>query len=302
MFDVPNYIPEHLAAEYAQQRAEYDPFPDDVALLDRLIHRPCMAKVYKALDARLSSREAWAEFLTAARLATLPADAWRDTIKPAREECYRQRGLAIKAGRELLGALQHLNEDHHGYITPSEVDNPAALLHKAAIRKGYLDCVARELFEPLWVEKKHRLENLIHGIEHGYEVPEPLSVADILEALVHSLEGWKPGRFGDMYDEQTQGTKKPQVYVRAVDKVLHRNCELGMCGFPALDALPYGRLLSYDNLARLTRAALDLPDEPPKAAPPSNYFSTPASRAAKAATWKPFNAKDVERALNTKDK
>lgn len=296
MADLPDYIPEHLAAEYARQRAEHDPFPDDVALLDRLINRPCMAKVYKTLEVHLSSPETWAGFLTEARLATLPVDTWRDTIKPAREEFNRQRGRAINAGRELLAALRHLTEDHHGYRAPSEVAYPARLLSEAAIRKGYPDWSARELFDPLWEDSKHRLEELIQG----FEGPSPLSVPDILEALVHSLEGWKPGRFGDMYDEQNQGTKRPQVYVRAVDKAFRRNCELEMHGFPALDALPYGRLLSYDNLARLTRAALDLPDEPSDEPPPSNYLSTPVSRAAKAAAWKSFNAEDVRRALEAK--
>lgn len=278
MVELPDYIPEAVAAEHARLLAEWALFPQEAACLDRLIHRPCMAKIYKSLAARLSTPEAWKEFFNEAFIQTVVSEGWKTAFKPAREEFSRQRGRAIKAGRELLMALLAMQEGGHGYLPPREFRSIHDLL---SLPNG-------PIIEARKIQDRARMYAILAGALKGEPQPSQAreaasdgpSVLDAVAAVVDLLENWTPGNFGDLFKGQTQGAKPPQVYVRAVDKVFRRYCESGLYGFPPLKALPNHRLLSYDNLARLTRAALDIPDTIPE------YPNR-----------KTFNAEDVRRAL-----
>lgn len=280
MAELPDYIPEEMAAEYARLREKWADFPGEVARLDRLIFRPCMAKVYKSLAGRLSNPEARKEFFNDAFIQTVVPDGWKSNFRPARDEFDRQRGLAIKAGRELYEALQSMQEGEHGYWLPRELRSIRDLL---SLPSGPIIEGRKQR------DRGHMYDVLAQALAGSPPPPQPEagqadgpSVLDAVAAIVHLAEEWVPGKFGDTFSEQTQGTKPKQVYVRAIDKVLRRSCENGMYGFPPLDALPNGRLLSYDNLARLTRAALDIPDAIPE------YPNR-----------KTFNDQDVRRALES---
>lgn len=278
MADLPAHVPEVLARAHAELRAELaaDEWPaEDLNRLDRLIHRPCMAKVFRALAALLPpDPEPWRRFLTDALLASWPAESWRDTIRPARRRFEQHRAAAVRAGRELVAALRELTDGMHGFLPPAELEGPAALLERAANRNGYPPDEAHRLAEPLAEDAHRRLTARIEGLDAAIaeakaaghdavppsrlaDCPEPPAVVDLLAALLHEMEAWRPGPEGDLFPGQTQGGKAPQVYVRALARNLERLAAL-------LDIVPpHGRLLSYDNLARVTRAALDLPDEPP---------------------------------------
>jgi len=262
--------------------------------LDRLIHRPCMVKVWQELAAKLTGPEAWERFLLDTLMAANTAEAWKPLIKPARKDFEKRRQQAARAGGEFLARLGELAEGWAGYRVPHELNSLAPLLIRAATRKRYPIEAAERLYEPLLDDDQARLEALIQG-QTG---PHPIAPADVVAALVETLEGWNTDET-NQHPEQIQGTKKPQVFVRAMNRALRRRSERGSPGFPSLEDLPHGRLLTLESLARLTRAALDLPDEQPDEPPPSHYLSTPASRAASAVAWKPFNAKDVARALDT---
>lgn len=278
MAELPDYIPEAVAAEYARLSAEWGLYPEKAARLHRLIHRPCMAKVYKSLAARLSTPEAWQAFFAAAFIQTVVPENWKTTFKPAREKFARQRGRAIKAGRELLAALRAMQEGEHGFRPPRELRSIHDLL---SLPEG-------PIIEARKKRNRARMYAILAASLKGEPQPSQAqeaasdgpSVLDTVAAVVRLLEDWTPGNFGDSFNEQTQGAKPPQVYVRSVDKVFHRYCESGLYGFPPLEVLPNRRLLSYDNLARLTRAALDIPDVIPE------YPNR-----------KTFNAEDVRRAL-----
>ncbi len=293
MANLPAHVPEALARAHAELRAELaaDECPaEDLDRLDRLIHRPCMAKVFRTLVALLPDPESWRNFLMEAMLASLPAETWANTIRPARRRFEQDRAAALRAGRDLAAALAKLTDGQHGFLTPAQLERPADLLERAAIRKGYSHKDARRLAEPLVEDALHRLSARINASQAMIaesrsagnapnlallsDCPEPPAVADLLAALLATLEAWEPGPDGDLFPGQTQGGKPPQVYVRALSQNLERRAVL--LGIVP----PHGRLLSYDNLARVTRAALDLPDEPP------GYPHR-----------QPFDAEDVRRAL-----
>ena len=309
--NLPDYH-EALASAHAELRAEIEAgeWPaEDLDRLDRLMHRPCMAKVYRALAARLpAGPEAWRLFLSDALLASLPAESWRDTIRPGRHRVEQQRAAALRAGRDLVAALRELTDGMHGFQPPAELERPADLLQRAAIRKGYTWEDAHRLAEPLAEDAHRRRTARIEGLDAAIaeakvagldavppsrlaDCPPPPAVVDLAAALLHTLEAWKPGQDGDLFPGQTQGGKAPQVYVRALAHGLDQLAAL--LGITP----PRGRLLSYDNLARVTRAALDLPDSPPSEHGDSRNWITQESRAGRAAVWKPFNAKDVKQAL-----
>lgn len=299
-----------LARAHAELRAELvaDEWPaEDLDRLDRLMHRPCMEKVFRALAALLPpDPEPWRFFLVRALLASCPAESWRDTIRPARRRFEQKRGAALRAGRSLVAALRELTDGMHGFQSPAELERPAALLERAATRNGYPPDEAHRLAEPLAEDEHRRRAALIEGLDAAIaeakaagldavtpsrlvDCPEPPAVADLLAAMLHALEAWKPGLDGDMFPGQNQGGKAPQVYVRALAHAL-----AGLAGSMGI-VTPHGWLLSNDNLARVTRAALDLPDEPPL--PPPSYLSTPESKAWTAAAWRPFDEENVRRAL-----
>lgn len=277
MADLPAHVPEALARAHAELRAELaaDERPaEDMDRLNRLMHRPCMAKVFRALLALLPpDPEPWRRFLADALLASWPAESWRDTIRPARRRFEQRRAAALRAGRELAAALRELTDGMHGFMPPAELKWPANLLERVATRKGYPPEAARRLAEPLAEDDRRKLAARIEAMGHMIsaskaagempneaflsDYPEPPSVADLLAALLHELEVWKPGPDGGLFPGQTQGGKAPQVYVRALAHKLERLA--GSLGI----VTPHGKLLSNDNLARVTRAALDLPDEPP---------------------------------------
>jgi hypothetical protein len=296
--DLPAHALEVLSRAHAELRAELAAggWPaEDLDRLDRLIHRPCMAKVLRALAALLPGPESWRDFLMAAMLASLPAETWGNTIRPARHRFEQQRAAALRAGRDLLAALGKLTDGMHGFLPPSELTSPAALLERAAIGKGYPPEDARQMVQPLAEDARQRLAARIQTLDTVIaeakaagcdmvdetrlaDFPKAPAVADLLVALLETLDGWKPGPDGDLFPGQTQGGKAPQVYVRALAHFLEQ-LAARLCIVP-----PHGRLLSYDNLARVTRTALDLPDEPP------GYPHR-----------QPFDGEDVRRALEVSE-
>lgn len=288
-----------LAAAQAQLCAEHAAgqwLLDDMERLDRLIHRPCMDKVFRALAALLPPvAEPWRRFLAETLLASYPAEFWRDSIRPSRRRFEQRRAAALRAGRELAEALRALTEGPHGYALPAELKWPPDLLERAAIDKGYTPESAHRLADPLKEDAIHRLANrsealggmldkarlagAMPAVSPLTDYPEPVTVADLLQTLLAALDGGAPGRHGDLFPGQTQGGNPPQVYVRALAHALER-LAAGLDIAPA----PARRLLSYDNLARVTRAALDLPDEPP------------------GFPWRqPFDGEDVRRALGVSE-
>lgn len=280
MAELPDYIPKEVAAEYARLMDEFSSSQKERDRLNRLVFRPCMEKVYKALACKLSSPEAWNEFFSQAFVQTVVPDGWNSNFKPARDEFVKQRSRAISAGRELLAALQAMQEGEHGYHPPFELRSIYSLLSLPA---GPIIEVKKQRDRArLYAVLAHAIAGTSTEPQSKTEEINGPSVLEAVAAIVRLAEEWTPGKFGDSFSEQTQGTKPKQVYVRAVDRVFHRICESGMYGFPSLDALPNGRLLSYDNLARLTRAALDIPDAYP------GYPNR-----------KTFNGEDVRRALET---
>lgn len=272
-----------LEAAFSQILDDWKLVPEEVTRLKSLRHRPCMEKVFRALAAALPpGPEPWRRFFEAAMLASLVGERWGDTIRPARNDFEKHRAAALRAGQNLAAALRTLTDEMHGFQSPPELKRPAKLLALAATRNGYTPDEARQLAEPLAEDEARRLAGKIEWFEAAphdrpAECPAPVAVADLIAAMLHALEDWKPARDGDMFPGQTQGGKPHQAYVRALAHGLDALAgELGIA--------PHGRLLSYDNLARVTRAALYLPDEP------AGYPYR-----------QPFDGEDVRRALERSD-
>jgi hypothetical protein len=257
-------LPEGVVAAYAHLSKERADEPEERARLDRLIHRPCMANVYCALAPKIFPHpDAWRVFLTDILLASYDAENWRETVKPARHQFERDKAAAIRSSQKLVAALRGLTDGGHGYYRqPAELEHPAALLRLGAIRNGYPEEAAQELADPLAEDESRRrdarlerLEALIDeakaaGLDYVddaslAECPLPVSVVDLLAGLVHALKAWIPEP-----DGQTQGTAPGPVFVRALDYSLAKH------------GMNAKALLTEEQMAALTRAALGLREEP----------------------------------------
>lgn len=233
MVTLPEYIPEAVAAEYAEMQAEY---PGD-KLTHRLIFAPAMQTIYETLAGKITTPRNWRHFFIVCGLAASTAKAYKPLIKPARKGFEKHRLAAIQAGIQLRGALLEITEGFHGYEVPRELMFLAYLSGSAAAAKGYSEEAAKALTEPLHAD----LDSLIRGAAG----PAPLEFSDLLSTLVQCLENWQP----KTPDGQGQGTAPGPVFVRAFDAHL---AHFGM------DSLA---LLTEEQTADLTRVALGMSDE-----------------------------------------
>lgn len=236
MAALPECIPQDVAVEL---RAAWADFPELLASLDKLIQRPLMPAICRALAGSLSTPGAWRDFFVCVLESANTAHLYHPSIRPARKDFENQRATAVRAGLELRAALLELADGYHGYLAPPELRFLWPLLNRAAIRNGYSESAADTLATPLLTDLENRLASLIQG--NGG--PQPLEIGDLLATLVRCLEDWQPPINAD---GQGQGTALGTVFVRALDSALARR---------GMDAK---LLLTPEQTADLTRAAVGL--------------------------------------------
>lgn len=294
MGDLPAYIPEAVKSEYDRFLNWYfGGSPDYQACFVRLIERPCMEKVWRALERHLTSPTAWEWFIDRA-VQNSDLSEWLDThVRPEQKEVPRKLAQLRKAGDDLVAALEWLwgrSEKKHGYYPPDDWGDLLNIL--TADRMG----VDGKRLQGLLYDRTEFPSEAPLG-EYPKKVRMALgryTVGKVIRAVVDMHSEWQPGNTGGEWEEtrrsrktkgsqytqgnNIKGSPRSQLYAWAMARDLKKYCEDQPTIFPALESLPEGRLLGPDELARLTRAALDLPD---KGRP----------------NMKPFNARDVSAAL-----
>lgn len=256
MAELPDFIPPEVAAGLERWLSNYSDQPDYQACQQRLIHRQCMEKVYRSLSRHLSGEDRWFRFLDGVLMASDLGDYLANHVRPAQRETPRKLKHIQDRGRKFLVALENMwgdeARDGHGYFPPYEYFCLLDLLR--SVRMG---------------AKGERLEELLYQ-PGEYATATRMAVAafsiqDVIRAIVGASADWRPSP-DDEWQEMHDSTKlNPRtVFVRAVDRMLREETYLadGQRTFPSPEALPDGLLLNYEDLARLTRAALDLPDRP----------------------------------------
>lgn len=236
--DYPSYIPKDVIAAHEKIVHDWGEEVDIVAR--RLIFRPCMEKVYRYVGKLLNGLPAafgpsgdkmtpWDYFLEI--MVTMEGEyGWvSDTIKPARKELKKRMQRIHRSGAQLLADLKWAQGGSNRW--------------------------------------SHYLQ-YNHLQYHGLSLPDEFEFEMIekLEKIIEAASTWD-GK--SAYDEFAAICKRgvfkkssPEIhYAQSVYGLLRHACEHGSYGFPAVEKFRLPYLLSYDNYARITRAALDLPDD-----------------------------------------
>lgn len=231
-------LPEIAAAELARLRAEWAEFGLD-ASLGKLMERPVMPAICRALADKLSGPHEWRSFFFAVLESANFAHLYFSAIKPDRQAFAKHRDDAIRAARELAAALGWLVDSSHGHKAPGEVNFLWFLIHESARAKDYPDRVADSLSGGFQENADSRLAEL----SQGQPGASPIGLPDLLAHLASALEAWRPEA-----DGQCQGTAPGMVFVRALDHALARH------------GLDTKALLTVPQTADLTLAAMGWSD------------------------------------------
>lgn len=142
----------------------------------------------------------------------------------------------------------------------------------------------------LLADLKWAVDGSFKGPEyHGLGVPEEFDNLNMIEKIVGAASKWdKQPIYDDFsvlsgFSIPTKTTREIH-YARSVYACLRHACERGSYGVPTAKVFRLPYLLSYDNYARITRAALDLPDD---LGPYKRPFSGEDLRLAKAFSFTP---------------
>lgn len=235
---LPECIPEAVAFELGHVWADSPEWLDEIT---RMSKRPAFVDVCQTLADKLSGPEQWRTFFLEVFRAASFANLYWPVIRPGRKDFPKQRDKAIRAARELGAALKWLAEGDHDYKVPGEVNFLWLLAYETARAQGYTEAAADGISRPLCEDLHARLDAMIQG-NSG---PAPLDLPALLDRLADTLEGWPPEQ-----DGQGQGTALGTVFVRTLD---HASIKHGM---------DTKALLTGEQMADLTRAALGLSDEP----------------------------------------
>lgn len=204
----------------------------------RLITRPCMEKVYRDVGRLLnglpeapgpsgSKMTPWDYFFEIMVMMEGEYSWIADTVKPARKELKKRMRRIRSSGAQLLADLK-------------------------------------------WVlgGSDARILHFHNGQEyHGLSVPDEFAEHfEMVEKIIEAATTWDAK---SAYDElaglngRAVFTKaSPEIlYAQSVHDLLRHACEQDSYGFPTVEKFRLPYLLSYDNYARITRAALDLPDD-----------------------------------------
>jgi hypothetical protein len=226
----------------------------------------------------------WAWFLEIAFSQEDAPSFLVETVKPARRLLPAKLKQLKDSGRNMIEAIEWiragngLGPEIHAYTVPAEFNSLFTVLFHACEKRGLDDSFRFQLVDPFFVHEESYRDMI--GKVPLNTIPKPITPADIIQGIVDAATNWHPGDLGGLYRGQSQKSNPEIAYVRTVAAMLNDACQRGDYGFPNPETLPYGRLLSHDDLARLARAALDMPDEPP------GYPHR-----------KPFDKEDVRKAL-----
>ncbi len=285
MAALPAHIPPAVKSSYDRLlNWHFGGHPESQACFVRLIERPCMKKVWHSLERHLTNPTAWEWVIDRAVFYSDHEEYLDQRVRPEQRKVTRKLEQIRKSGEELIAALDWLwgGENQHGHYAPDDW--------------GYLEHILRA--GRMGPEGK-RLSDLLYDPSFPLESPcgkqltqvrmslGRYTVQHVIRAVVDMHSTWQPGSTGGEFEEvrysrKTGDSGRAQLYVRLMARDLKEHCKNQPTIFPSPETLPYGRLLSHDDLARLTRAALDLPDEPP---------GFPHRT--------PFNAGDVRKALKS---
>ncbi len=234
----PSYITKDVIA--AHERVVHDWGEEGDIVARRLIFRPCMEKVYRDVGKLLnglpeapgpsgSVGTPWDWFLEI--MVTVEGEYnWiSKTIKPARKELKQRMKKIHSSGAQLLTDLKWALGGSDRWLN-----------HLQYNRSQY----------------------------HGLSLPDEFEfeMVEKLEKIIEAASTWDGKSAYDEFAAICEGgvfkKSSPEIhYAKSVYGLLRHACEHGSYGFPAVEKFRLPYLLSYDNYARITRAALDLPDD-----------------------------------------
>lgn len=224
----PDYVPADVIA--AHKRTLFHWEEEGAEIANRLILRRCMEKVYRDVGKMLNGLP---KALGPSGDQATPWDHFFEVIVTM-EGDFEQVTQTIKPMRKELKR-----------------------------RMGRTQKLGTQLFADL----KWAMDGSSKGPEyHGLGVPEEFDNLDVIEKIVEAASKWdKQSLYDDFavlsgFSIPTKTTREIH-YARSVHACLRKACNRGLYGFPSAEKFKLPYLLSYDNYARITRAALDLPDD-----------------------------------------